>query len=384
MRRWCLSAFGLTLVAGLLAATDPHATPAARAAGCSPRTTILESPRTGSQEVQVKALNDRGDIVGFADGRDGTFHAIVWKGGRATDAVDLGVAPGYVSSEAYAINNDRVVFGVLYDKRERTFPFRWQNGRMNVLRGPSGRVEQTEPSQRNSINERGEIVATLLVSGNRRAVRWSAAGKASALPALPGHAWTNAFGINDEGIVSGWSRKLPSEDGEQNPVLWTASGKVIALRTVRGRSDGIAEATNGSGLTVGYLGNQTTKEPESDQGAVWRTRGAAPLLLGVRRANRITELVDVNDRGEVVGMTGTLDPKTGFVSGRPLIWRAGWNQPRPLPVPASTRANRVLVTEINDVNDRGAVVGNVFGLSAPAYSALRRIDPVLWTCPFGR
>ena len=45
---------------------------------------ILESPRAGSMEVQAKALNDRGDIVGFADAKNGSgpIHAILWKGGK--------------------------------------------------------------------------------------------------------------------------------------------------------------------------------------------------------------------------------------------------------------------------------------------------------------
>ena len=83
--------------------------PAARAAGtaCTPRVSILESPRAGTQEVQAKALNDRGDVVGFADGRGGAdpMRAILWKRGQASRAVDLGVLPGYVASEAYGINN---------------------------------------------------------------------------------------------------------------------------------------------------------------------------------------------------------------------------------------------------------------------------------------
>ena len=73
--------------------------------------------------------------------------------------------------------------------------------------------------------------------------------------------------------MSGWSRKLPNDDGENNPVIWTKSGKVIPLETEPGRADGAAEATNRSGLTVGYLGNLGTDEdPESDQAAVWPTR----------------------------------------------------------------------------------------------------------------
>ena len=48
----------------------------------------------------------------------------MWKGGKVSSAIDLGLLPGYVSSEAYGVNNDRVVFGLLYDKKERAVPFR--------------------------------------------------------------------------------------------------------------------------------------------------------------------------------------------------------------------------------------------------------------------
>ena len=241
---------GVAAAASLAALVSTN--PAGLAAtSCSPTATILESPRVASKEVQAKALNDRGDVVGFADSENGSgpIHAILWKGGKGAPAVDLGVPPGYVSSEAYGVNSARVVFGVLYDEQERAFPFRWQDGRMTVLKGPDGRRRQADPSNRNAINDLGEIVATLLVAGDRRAVRWTQDGRASFLPGLPGHAWTDAFSINDDGVVSGWSRKLPSEDGAENPVLWTRSGKVVPLKTAPGRADGIAEATNRSGLT---------------------------------------------------------------------------------------------------------------------------------------
>jgi probable HAF family extracellular repeat protein len=381
-----VAATGLAgLAASLIVAGSPCAAPG-KGTACTPRATILESPRPGSTEVQAKAINDRGDIVGFADAENGSepFHAILWKGGKAEGAVDLGVLPGYVESEAYGINNDRVVFGVLYDRQERMFPFRWANGRMTVLKAPDGRVRPVEPSQRNAINQRGEIAATMLVGDTPRAVRWASGGKATFLPGLPGHAWTWVFSINDDGTVSGWSRKLPSEDGEENPVLWPRSGKVVPLKTVRGQADGIAEATNGSGLTVGYLGNQSPTDPEMDQLAVWKTRTAAPKLLGRLSPNVIGEFVDVNDRGQAIGMTGVLDPNTGFVHGSPVVWQTGWADVRPLAVPAAARVNPVLVTELNDVNARGAIVGNVYGLSGKAYDKLRRIDPVLWTCAFGR
>jgi probable HAF family extracellular repeat protein len=376
---------GTALAASLLAVTSATATRTAGTA-CRPKATVLESPRARSLEAQAKALNDRGDIVGFADSNNGSAptHAILWKGGKAAGAVDLGVPRGYVSSEAYGVNTDRVVFGLVYDKRERAYPFRWEDGRMTILKGPSGRALASEnpgAGGRNAINERGETTWTLIVGGNRRAVRWTPDGKATFLHGLPGHTWTDAFSINDDGVVSGWSRKLPNDDGAENPVIWTRSGRAVPLRTVPGRSDGIAEATNEAGSTVGYLGNLgTAKDPESDQAAVWRTRTAEPRLLGPVRPNFITELVDVNDRGQAAGMSGTLNPKTGFTLPRPVIWRTGWTRLRALSVPTAARANPVLATNLNDINNRGAIVGNVFGLSAPEYSKLRRIDPVLWTC----
>ena len=60
---------------------------------------------------------------------------------------------GYVASEAYGINSDLVVFGLLYDKQERMFPFRWENGRMTVLKGPNGRIQQADvPDRTRSTN----------------------------------------------------------------------------------------------------------------------------------------------------------------------------------------------------------------------------------------
>jgi hypothetical protein len=358
---------------------------------CPATTAVLKSPRVRSKEVQAKALNDRGDIVGFADSGNGSgpAHAILWRGGRLEGAVDLGLLPGYVSSEAYGVNNDGVVFGLLYDRKERTFPFRWKAGRMTLLKGPNGRIQPASGNPgsngRNAVNDRGEMAWTLIVGGNPRAVRWTSEGKATLLPRLPGHTWSWAFGINSDGVVSGWSRKQASEDGAENPVIWPKPGGVIPMKTAPGRADGIAEATNRAGLTVGYLGNQTDKEPESDQGAVWRTRTAKPRLLGPVRANFITELVDVNDRGQAAGMWGTLNPKTGFALPKPVMWQTGWASLRSLPVPAaSSRANPVVVTNLNDVNARGTIVGNVYGLSGAAYSKLRRIDPVVWRCQFDR
>lgn len=385
------------LAASVLAVASASATNAARTA-CSPSVRILESPRAHSLEVQAKAINDRGDIVGFADANTGKSpdHAILWKGGEVEGAVDLGVLPGYVSSEAYGVNDDRVVFGLLYDKKERTFPFRWENGHMTVLKGPNGQLLHSDnpgSGGRNAINSRGEMAWTMVVDGRRRAVRWTADGNATFLPALPGHRWTDAFGINDDGVVSGWSSRISNKIEEENPVLWSRSGKVVPLKTAPGRTDGIAEATNRSGLTVGYLGNVGTDgmpgvantDPERDNAVVWQSRSATPRMLGRPAAVHVVgELVDVNDRGEAAGMRATLT-NTGFPLAEPRIWRPGWTSLKPIGIPAlSRKSNPITVTALDDINNSGDIVGNVYGATRKDFGSVRRIDPVLWTCSFGR
>ena len=98
----------------------------------------------------------------------------------------------------------------------------------------------------------------------------------------------------------------------------------------------------------------------------------------------IEGLVDVNDRGQAAGMTGILNGKTGFTTGESMIWRAGWTSLKPIRFPsASRKSNPVVLAALNDINDRGDIVGTVYGLTTKDYASLRRVDPVLWTCQFG-
>jgi hypothetical protein len=164
-----------------------------------------------------------------------------------------------------------------------------------------------------------------------------------------------------------------------------SSFKVIPLKTAQGSADGIAEATNRSGLTVGYLGNLgTDDDPERDNAVVWQTRTAKPRMLGrAAPALGYAELVDVNDHGQAAGSFGTFT-KDGFGVFTPALWRPGWTSLKPLPIPAVARKSAVVVGYLNDINSRGDVVGDVYGLAGKAFSELRRIDAVLWSCPFSR
>ena len=74
---------------------------------------------------------------------------------------------------------------------------------------------------------------------------------------------------------------------------------------------------------------------------------------------------------------------TGFPLAEPRIWRKGWTSLEPIRIPHVSRAsNPVVITALNDLNNRGDIVGNVYGLAKKDFGALRRVDPVLWTCQF--
>ena len=118
--------------------------------------------------------------------------------------------------------------------------------------------------------------------------------------------------------------------------------------------------------------------------AVWRTRGAAPRLIGPADTLAYGELIDVNDLGQAAGMVGKFTDGL-FPVAQPAIWRPGWRQLRTIAVPAKVRhAHSVVVAQLNDINAHGTIVGNVFGLSAPDYGALQGIYPVRWSCQFPR
>ena len=340
--------------------------------------------------AKAKAINDRGDVVGFADSKDskGPIHAILWRGGKAAGAIDLGVLPGYVASEAYGVNDHRVVFGLLYDKKESAVPFRWANGDMAVLRGPNGALLHTDNpglGGRNAINSSGEMTWTVIVRGDRRAVRWTPNGKATYLPALPGHAWTDAFGINDDGIVSGWSRKLPNADGAENPVLWTRSGKVIPLKTSPGQADGIAEATQRCRLDGGL-----SREPEQDGARDGSVRGVAAASGRATAHGPVARKPDRRVRRRQRPRAGgrhdghdepqdRLPPSQGrdLADGLArLFGRSPFRRCLVAPTPSSLPA-------LNDINEQGAIVGNVFGLAGQDLFGPAPHRSGRGTCSFG-
>lgn len=208
----------------------------------------------GTHTVTVKAIDDRGRIVGeggIAVGDSDLWeyrHAFLWVAGTMRDLGTLGGPESF----ATAMNNRGQVIGTAdtalrsEDGGHVRHAFLWENGRMRDL----GRWRPVD------INERGQIVGQ--GGGCRsRSVLW-ASGRLRTLGVLPGDRYSQAVAINDRGQVVG-----------------------VSYRECGGRYD---------------------DEVESPRPFVWRA-GQMKLLPGLARETYAT-VTDVNNRGEIIGFGG--------------------------------------------------------------------------------
>jgi probable HAF family extracellular repeat protein len=153
MRRLLLASV-VSLAAGMavsLAVSAPAAAPAGR-------WVIQDLGTLGGPESSATEINERGQIIGWADkvnGRGWQFrHAFLWQNGKMRDLGTLGGR----DSRALDINDRGQVVGWA-ETPTGSRGFLWQNGVMASL-GCAG-----EPM---AINDRGEIVGS-----NMHAVMWT-------------------------------------------------------------------------------------------------------------------------------------------------------------------------------------------------------------------
>jgi probable HAF family extracellular repeat protein len=127
---------------------------AAPAAGAALNYTVTElAPLGGQAESGARAINPRGDVVGFST--DTGEHAVLWTVGNEATPTSLGDLGG-AWSEARGINNARYVVGTSVNAGARNRGFIWYNGTMYDLGTLPGGNEGTA----NGINAALQIAGT--------------------------------------------------------------------------------------------------------------------------------------------------------------------------------------------------------------------------------
>jgi len=248
----------------------------------------------GGPVSAAHAVNASGQIVGEYETARGEVHAFLWQRGVMTD---LGL-PGE-SSSARGINDRGEIIGFAGGKNLRGGAILWKDGARQPLGdlGPSG-----SGSNAMAINDKGEIAGVssgfaARLGGVVRAVIWLR-GAIQDIGTLGGPHST-ARAINDSAEVVGWA-DLP--DQSTVAFLWK-DGLLQDLGTLPGAvsKPGIrsqALSINHQGLVVGSALNSKGEI----RAVIWENGGAVDLntLIPSNSGVVLTRATAINNKGQIV------------------------------------------------------------------------------------
>jgi probable HAF family extracellular repeat protein len=182
---------------------------------------------------------------------------------------------------------------------------RWVITDLGMLRGRDSGAQ--------AINDRGQIVG----SSTTQAFLWEN-GKMRALQTLHGLDYSQAADINNSGLIVGSSYDFDWDEyrlGMSRAILWE-NGRMRPLVIPRGHISE-ASAVNDRGEVVGW--EDETVYSSGDARAVLWQRGEMHAL-GVPASSQAT---GINEQGQVVGVSGFLDPNRVMFNSRGFSWTRG-------------------------------------------------------------
>jgi probable HAF family extracellular repeat protein len=251
--------------------------------------TMTDLGTLGGGDSGASAINDSGQVVGYAHAADGLAHAFLYGGSTMTD---LGTLSGGNHSYAYDINNSAQVVGASWIDTGGTYhAFRYSGSTMSDL-GTLGGIA----SVANGINNGGQVVGwSYTASGTRRAFRYSGTTM-SDLGTLGGDG-SEARDINDNGQIVGDS--YPAS-GSYHAFLYSGS-TMTDLGTLGGMASSAA-SINRSGQIVGYSNTSSgTNHAFVYSGS---TMTDLNTLIKSGEGWTLEGATGINDKGQIVG-TGT-------------------------------------------------------------------------------
>lgn len=173
-------------------------------------------------------INDDGVVVGMSNSRRFSQQAVMWPDERTiVPILDR-------DSVALAINNDDVVIGHYFVGVFDSESFLWENGMWFSLFPPM--------DDERGINNRKQVVG----ADNHMAYLWDD-GVFTVLPPLRPGAFAIPTGINDDGVIVGWS---PKEGSIVYPVIWTDL-KIREMPALVADRDGSISSINNLGEATG-------------------------------------------------------------------------------------------------------------------------------------
>ncbi len=165
----------------------------------------------GGKYSYASAISSRNWIVGSSMTADYTWHAFLYRDGQM---IDLGTLGGH-SSYANDVNDRGQITGTIEMSDGRSRAFIWEDGTMRDV----GVAHFGDAGQNGiqAVSSSGLAVGSgRFTPGLESAAIWSADGSVYDLGGLPGAVRSQAFGINNKGVVVGFS----ATDAEFQAVIW--------------------------------------------------------------------------------------------------------------------------------------------------------------------
>lgn len=261
----------------------------------------------GGENSCALGINNVGQVVGWAETASGDRHAVRWDGGEPTD---LGAFPGE-SSVAYAINDAGQAVGLSWPIEDRLTPpvgraVLWDEASTTDIGG----LLDAWGSGAADINMRGEVVGWMVAqNGARSGFVWSP--RETVVLTVPDAACSTATAIDHTGVIAGWADDAHI-DGARYAILWI-DGKSVRLDQLAGGNPNstwaVANSVNERGGVVGAV-----RDPDGSLYAVlWSAVGAKARALGTLGGTK-SEAYAINETDWVVGWSST-------VSGEPRAFR---------------------------------------------------------------
>jgi probable HAF family extracellular repeat protein len=125
---------------------------------------------TGSGNSRALVLDDRGDVVGLSVGADGGDRPFLWRAGTMTELPTLGSTTSFPPALPVDMDHRGRVVGSADVPGGPSHAILWQNGQIVDL---GALADPTRPSLALDINERGQVLGSVLASPTGNAVLWT-------------------------------------------------------------------------------------------------------------------------------------------------------------------------------------------------------------------
>ena len=273
-----------------------------------PAATTAPATPNGQAGTATLGINDRGQILGLYEARDGVVHHFVLdRKGRFTDIPAPRTRPPGQSDELVDINNRGEIVGFYNDDQGATTTgfLRTRRGRFVNIDVPGSQV--TGPLK---INDRGQV-AGISVDGDGALHGFVRTGQRYETIDVPDAVATAVLGINDRGqTVGSWI----DADGSYHGFVRDRDGTVTTLPQAPGSNPagGGTQPTsiNDRGQIVGLV-----DDAQGGSRAFRYEHGRYTLFDGTPRA-AYTRASDINNKGEIVGDYGTTSTPSSWPAQR--------------------------------------------------------------------